>query len=610
MNRAVILIGVHKAKTLPTLQAVFDGVRGMKEWALSQGISEDRIKTITDETQKVNAQQIYDAIEELSAPRDLEQLIIYFAGHGVNLRRGEYWLLSDAVVNGNAAINVEASVELARFGTIPHVVFLSDACRTAANGIQAQGITGTTIFPNQPVAGPEKFVDIFFATLLGEPSLEIADPDEAASKFRALYTETLLEALRGQHPEMAEPDGQSELRLIRPWPLKKYLAKELPMRVFQATRGSDPRHQQPDARITSDPDDPDIWLSAVAAPPVVATPPFKFGPGGSKRAQDHAERAQHEFARPQEATRAILANDRINIDDMLRGVRGIDGLESTVGSGALDLFTRQNQQFADNSRVQAQPFGPMGMESKCGFKLRGASLAACEGNHARFDLENETTVRVFLDHDQNPCASVLLKLTSGHGVLLPAIKNFLASLTFDGPNLVDVAYEPAVNSDRWFDYQNRATELRTLRAVIAASTRLGTFRLEGDDAEQLARRMQVAKGIDPSLALYAAHAYRERGLRQRIREMAEFMRHDLNICLFDIAMLAGLLSDPNADNSQNFPFLPMLSQSWSLMAAYQVVLPPPLENIVRHVSTDSLWTLFDAEGVELISRVIQEGGVR
>jgi hypothetical protein len=48
------------------------------------------------------------------------------------------------------------------------------------------------------------------------------------------------------------------------------------------------------------------------------------------------------------------------------------------------------------------------------------------------------------------------------------------------------------------------TEIRNLRAVIASSSRLGTFHLDDPEAEKLARRMQVAKGIDPSLVLYAA----------------------------------------------------------------------------------------------------------
>ncbi len=614
MNRAAILIGVQQAQTLPKLQAVWDGVRGMKEWALSQGIDKDLVRTITDETGKVTPQQIKDAVSEFAGPGDLDQLIIYFAGHGVNVRRGEYWLLSDAIDDADAAVNVAGSVDLARCGVIPHVVFVSDACRTAAVGIQAGGITGSVIFPNKPVLGREKFVDLFFATLLGEPSVEIANPGNA-KKFRAVYTETLLEALRGQHPEITKPDSETGLRLVRPWPLKQFLEKELPNRVHQATLGPSPRDQQPDARLTSDPDGPNVWLSALKLPePTVTHPVHSRLRGSNRRAERRATLTQIELSRPQEAMRTVLTDSNSNIDEVLGVVRGIAVPPSPVGSQKRtdpnqQFVSDQNQQFADGVLRTAEPFGPMHFESDCGFKIRGAKVTRCDDRQASAKLlDHGTLVRVKL-HDGEPCVSVLLTLDNGHGVLLPAIRDFLATLTFDGLNLVDVAYEPSDNSYRWQEYQQRATELRNLRAVIASSSRLGTFRLEGTDAETLARRMQISKGIDPSLALYAAHAYRDQGNRQRIREMADYMQGDLNICLFDIALLAGLIKDPIV-KSKVFPFLPMLSQSWALMAAYEVDVPPLLKGMSRHVSTDSLWTLFDADGVGLISQVIQEGKVR
>ena len=78
-----------------------------------------------------------------------------------------------------------------------------------------------------------------------------------------------------------------------------------------------------------------------------------------------------------------------------------------------------------------------------------------------------------------------------------------------------------------------------LRGVVASASRMGTFQLENDDdAENLAKQMQFAKGIDPSLGLYAAYAYRDLGQRERIRQMAGYMQSDLGLVLFDIAMLA------------------------------------------------------------------------
>ncbi|MFN9800067.1 MAG: hypothetical protein ACK54P_08630, partial [Bacteroidota bacterium] len=134
---------------------------------------------------------------------------------------------------------------------------------------------------------------------------------------------------------------------------------------------------------------------------------------------------------------------------------------------------------------------------------------------------------------------------------------------------------------------------------------MGTFRLEGDDAALLARRMRLENGIDPSLALYAAHAYRDQGNRDRLREMAGFIREYLGFCPFDIALLSGQLNENLADPFRDhvFPFLPMLTQSWALLPAYDVRLAEGLENISRHVLSNSLWTLLNPDGVRLVADV-------
>lgn len=77
----------------------------------------------------------------------VQQLIVYFSGHGVNMSRGELWLLTGAPDDPNAAVNIARSVELARTCGIRHVAMVSDACRTAAEGIQAQSVRGPRSSP-------------------------------------------------------------------------------------------------------------------------------------------------------------------------------------------------------------------------------------------------------------------------------------------------------------------------------------------------------------------------------------------------------------------------------------------------------------------------------
>ena len=138
MQRAVILIGVRKTGKLQPLQAVSSGVQAMKSWAEAQGIGANDIITITDDSGPVTARVIKHAVRKITDRGTCEQLIVYFAGHGVNIRYGEYWLLSGAPDDTQEAVNVEGSVVLARQCGIPHVVFISDACRTAAEGVLAQ----------------------------------------------------------------------------------------------------------------------------------------------------------------------------------------------------------------------------------------------------------------------------------------------------------------------------------------------------------------------------------------------------------------------------------------------------------------------------------------
>lgn len=601
MNRAAVLIGVQKAHSLPLLQAVMAGVAGMEEWALFQGIPRERIKVVTDKEKPVTPDCIKKAISDLLEPGNLDQLIVYFAGHGVNVQYAEYWLLSDAIIDSDAAINVKASEERARYSGIPHVVFISDACRTAAVGIQAQGILGSTIFRNPIASGPEKQVDLFFATLIGDPALEIQDPNSAAQCFQAVYTEALLEALRGQRPEVIEQDSNAGGSVVRPWPLKEFLAKELPIRVFQATHGPNPRNQQPDARITSR---PNAWISVVPAS-VTSSPPPKFGAPPAAHALKYSELAQAASQHMETVTRSMLTNKGLELDIALE----LGPKVETLGQGNLDIFSKVNRQFEEDVRRLAQPFGILHMETRCGFKVRGARVTRCIGSFASSVSNDGTEVRI--EVPEGSVASYLIEFHNGTGALLPAIGGFLASLTLKDGQLIDVAYEPSEFTDRWHVFENRADDIRALRAAVAAATRAGTFRLQGEDASLLARRMQLAKGIDPSLALYAAHAYRDLGERQRIREMAVFIRNDLGFCPFDIALLDGQLNDYVVDPKRKDiqPFLPMLAQSWPLLSAYDVKLPDRLNGIRQHLLPGSLWTLLDPDGVNLVADVVPRGGV-
>lgn len=258
----------------------------------------------------------------------------------------------------------------------------------------------------------------------------------------------------------------------------------------------------------------------------------------------------------------------------------------------------------------AVEFGPKHFESRCGLKLRGARVATVYSTNAAPEILDPQDTIIRVESIVGPAANVVITLTDGTGVVVPAIPEFIAALSFEGGELEDVSYEPSDNSWRWQEMQSRANELRQLRALIASSAKLGVFRLEREDAPELARRMQYAKGIDPTMALYAAYAYHDQQKRQRIEEMQSYLRGDLNLRFFDIALLARGLADKQAGADRDvFPFFPLLSQGWALLSANRVKLPSKLTGLERHL-VPSLWTQFDARGIEMIRAAMQAQEVR
>ena len=57
------------------------------------------------------------------------------------------------------------------------------------------------------------------------------------------------------------------------------------------------------------------------------------------------------------------------------------------------------------------------------------------------------------------------------------------------------------------------------------------------------------------------------------------------------------------------PFVPLLSQGWALLGAHRVRLHPALDGIDRTMR-DSLWSLFDARGIEKLRRAMETKEVR
>jgi hypothetical protein len=581
MRRAAVLVGVERTGGMPRLFAAAEGARRMADWATAQKM--DRVELLTDENcGAVHIADIKQAIKDILAAGTVEQLLIYFAGHGVNIRYGEYWLLTDAPADTQAAVNVQGSIVLAQYSGLSHVVFISDACRTAAQGINAQFVNGSEIFPNDGDGGLQRPVDNFFACTLGRPSHEIRDPNTTTKEYSAVFTEALLDALQGERHDLLSWEGLSpgSLGYLRPRPLKAYLQADVSRRLVDLELATNVI-QVPDAVITSD---ADAWISRIKRGEAVRSAPF----------------APPLYSAP--ATNATVLSGLLK--PALRG--DASAFKQAVGE-ARGSDVAGTGETADSVAVATTPFGPAAQETGCGFKVRGATFAEayCRDPHAEL-IDGGAAIR--MHGVPRPGVSVMLVLDGGNGVSLPAIPGFLTALTLDGGELVDVAYEPSQNHWRWDAF--RADEVRALRAVASSSVRDGVFRLDRDDALTLARQMQYAKGVDPTLAIYAAYAYQDLQRHDLIAQMRGFMRDDLGAPLFDVALLArDLTGSQVTTDTQVLGFMPLLAQGWGLLSAHRVTLPAALHGIDRHL-VDSVWTLFTPEGVSQLRKAISTGEVR
>jgi hypothetical protein len=579
MKRSAIAIGVDRAGDLPVLKDAAAGARRFARWARQQQIEcTDQMILTDDNGRRINIYDIKKEIEKITSTGTTEQLIIYFAGHGINIGYSEYWLLSDAPRDTQAAVNVRGSEELARYSGISHILFISDACRTAAEGVHAQRVSGGEIFPNEAAADLEDPVDKFFACTLGRPALEVRDPNTTSGEYSALYTTGLLDALWGREPELLEwtNTDQGRIAFVRPRPLKKHLSAAVPRRL--ADRNLQTRAiQVPDAHIVSD---PTAWIARLSEAEI---------PPATRSGLILEELAA--APEPPDFVTSVLMEHALN-STLRPGLDQVRGLNAPNASVIAEVV--------DRART---PFGPSHFEMECGFKVRGAKFVEAFSLLAQTQLFKVPGEVVRVNSVDPPGASVLLVLESGNGIVVPALPDFVTALTIEDSELVDVGFESV--------HLPPDDKIRALHSVALASTRNGVFRLEGEHASAVADTLKNARGIDPTLAVYAAYAYSDFQRRDLIRETSECVRNRLGGAqLFDIALLAGELDEKKIGTDRRLlSFVPLLTQGWALLGAHRVELPGSLADL-RSTVLPSVWTMFDEAGVRRIRAALIGGDVQ
>lgn len=588
MEKAAIVIGVDKPGDLPPLTAAASGALQVGNWLSKEGFT---VKRFVDTKRPVVVGDLYNAIDRLLTLGTLDQLVIHFSGHGFLNSGSEHWMLSGAPRNGNEAVSLNESADLARRSGIPNVVFISDACRSLPQSFEANSVRGSLIFPTEKQSGSAK-VDRFFATLPGDTALEMRLADSVRSE--GIFTACFLEAYRRPEEEMVlsiTVDG----RLIRVVPnrrLEDFLKREV-NRIAQEK--SIRLKQLPEARVESN-------------------EPYYLGRVRKTGGRPTKTPAQHDT----EMVASIADIARFELDRAL--AHGFPEHAPAVLNDGIRIGLRD--------ALRAEWFGPYAFPGTLtGVLVTGAEVESAIG--VNFDahvfgdrvlLEPEIALADRMiadraDRDMAPAGSLILRFGDGSGTVLAVLGGYIANIVVQDGRVVNVSYIPSLDSRRWRDYKQNRLRLEDLRAKVAIAARFGVFQVNRETAGRLADEIRYLKSIDPTLGLYAAHAYADAGLQDEVRSVQFYMRNDLQADLFDVAMLAGDLSGISDQEMRVprgapvVPFCPMLGQGWGLLRVKGVRLAQQVSKAADHLRP-ALWTTFDSAGIDILEEALRRRDLR
>jgi Caspase domain len=574
-TRAAVVIGVNKTGNLPILRAAVSGAKSVAEWLDAEGVE---VTLIVDDNAPVTADAIKRAVTALVNRGTLQQLIVYFSGHGMAFANSEFWLLTDAPDDLNAAVSVVECVDGAGRSGIPNVIFVSDACRSIPTDFDTSKLHGTVVFPRGSfvpgVQLPE--VDRFFATRPGAPAYEVA---VAVRNYAGIFTSAFLDAF--QHPQDGMVTKVKGNDVITNRALKSFLLREVPARLTAAGAPI----QLPDAKLES----PDATYIGRALAQVVAAPVV--------------------------APRPTIA-DVVNYQFSQTGVGALASLRTlspeVLAKAATDSGFRDAQQWTLETRH------PDSFDAETGLAINGAIVrdawsAAPENPEivSRGNGQSGGPALVRLPRRSRP-VTVGLLFEDGSGTVVAALPGFIGTLLVQDGRVMSVAYAPSRMGPQWSEYADARKRVDELRALASTAAKFGAFRIEGDReartaaAQRLADQIRVLKAIDPTLGIYAAYAYADANLTEQARSVRSFMLGDLGVDLFDVALMAGVLSGQRIVGGMGpvVPFCPMLTQGWQLLRVREVTLSEDVQK-ARDDLRPALWTSIGPRGMEHIARAIQ-----
>jgi hypothetical protein len=256
--------------------------------------------------------------------------------------------------------------------------------------------------------------------------------------------------------------------------------------------------------------------------------------------------------------------------------------------------------------------------SPSGFTVSGqrvTSVTARPGIAAKVMQPSEAIAASVVEVDLGPfpSASIALRFADGSGTILAALRFYVGNVVAGDTGVSNVSYVPSKGSPLRSAYEAEAGRVDALRASVATAAQFGVFRFEGNKQERaraaaaMGDRIRVLKGIDPTLGLYAAYAYDDANLKDKVKSVRGYMRSDLQVDLCDVGMLSGELSSRAVQDWKAVaPFCPMLSQGWGLIRVKNLQLPDRIAVLRDHLRV-SLWNSLSPDGMKIAEEALRSG---
>ena len=587
IRKAAVVIGVDRPGKYSPLKAAAAGAEEVAEWFKREGYD---VSCLTDRSGPVSAQDAKREIRKyVTQPATYHLLVVYFSGHGEFHARADRWLFSGAPIDTDDAINLDGAMDLAKYSGIRNVVFISDACRSIPDTRAGNLVEGIDAFPNFENVSDSTKIDYFKATSESLPAYE----GVIEGKPQGFLTYALKSAFVEPQPDMVRSlqEDNITVRVVPNRKLEDYLQAKV-NEIIASVPGV--QFQRLDVNV---PSNDDVYISkvldqarfALSAPvPPVGPPPTIGDTAGDAIARTLNEQSFGEQY-PDEHEDLVLRHAA----DMVRSrVHGM--FDARLPDLKYDHF-----------------------ESMCGFILRGARIirAVCAGGASNTSVEvlekgdGSSVAAVLRVWNAEPAVTVVMEFDNGKCGILPALAGYIGHAVYEGEGLANASFVPSSNHERYHRYLRRKNNIDRLRAMVSMAVTQNAFKLASEQqAKALANIIRKGKDIDPTLGLYAAHAYSQAGNDKMVSEILSIMHYDLHADLFDVQLLASRVSKPEF-STRIVPFCPILTQSWNLLRPRGKKVHPVLNDAMRHLC-NSLWTTFQPKATASIFDAIKTGELR